>query len=283
MPETSTASQGALPEFRKHGFDKKFVVLQETDFRPMPRHVSQFIQFLSAANAGDLSGIKILDLGCGRGELVGALRDKGARAYGIEVDARFVNSGAILDRLHEDEYPLLSTINSNGKSIFPAGYFDIVISDQVLEHVADLKSVTSEIFRVLRPGGLTCHQFPARHRMMEPHYKLPLVHWLPKGRLRQQAIKLLLWLGLSREFFPQYDLKDRAAIIFKYSVEETFYRKVREIKSTFQSAGLIPIFRSMMHLYVESRLRRKIPYALPLAEYVSAFRMVMFCARKPAQ
>lgn len=282
MPEASTVSQDSLPEFRKHGFDKKFQALQESDFWPMPKHISQLLEFLSAVSAGDISGIKILDLGCGRGELVGALRDRGARAYGIEVDPRFVESGAILGGLYQDDYPLLSTVDSSGRSIFPEGYFDIVVSDQVLEHVADLRSVTREIFRLLRPGGLTCHQFPARHRLVEPHYKLPLVHWLPKNRVRQQAIKFLLSLGLSSEFFPRYDLGDRTSIIFKYSVEETFYRSIREIKTIFQSEGLSPIFRRMMHLYIEGRLKRKIPYLVPLAEYVSSFRMVMFCARKQA-
>lgn len=275
-------SRDELPEFRKHGFDRKFLPLEEADFKPPPRHINQLLDFLSVLGGGSLSEMKILDLGCGRGELVGALRERGARAYGIEIDPRFVRSGAVLETLYTSDYPLLTTVDQCGKSIFPDGYFDIVVSDQVLEHVADLGSVTREISRVLKPKGFTCHQFPARLRIVEPHYRLPFVHWLPKNRLRRVAIKSLLSFGMSNEFFPQYGIDDRTSIIFKYSVEETFYRKLHEIESAFASEGLKSEFRRLMHAYVESRLRRRVPYFLPVPELVSTFRMVMFCAQKRA-
>ena len=53
---------------------------------------------------------------------------------------------------------------------------DIVVSLQVLEHVADPKAMLLEVFRVLRPGGffyLTCENYLS---WREPHYR---VFWLP--------------------------------------------------------------------------------------------------------
>lgn len=130
------------------------------------------------------------------------MRKRGAQAYGIEIDGRFIECGKVLEALHQDEFPILSTVDATGKSIFPDRYFDIVLSDQVLEHVADLSSVTREIARVLRPNGITCHQFPAKFRITEPHYKLPFARWIPKGPVRRSVIELMLKSGLSEQFFP---------------------------------------------------------------------------------
>ena len=38
-------------------------------------------------------------------------------------------------------------------SISPDEHFDLVLSNQVLEHVTDPEVVIAEVFRVLRPGG----------------------------------------------------------------------------------------------------------------------------------
>lgn len=272
---------GKLPEFRKHGFDKKFVPLEEGHIMTPAPSTKTIIQFISDWTATPFDHLKILDLGCGRGELVAALRGKGARAYGIEIDPRFVESGSILSRTYSDDYPILSVIDHDGRSIFPDNYFDLVVSDQVFEHVSNLKSVTDEIARVLRPAGLTCHQFPARFRVVEPHYKLPLAHWLPKTPVRKAAIKALLAAGLSHQFFPEYSLDDRTSIIFKYSVEETFYRRTKDIERAFIDSGLSPSVTQGMNAYVESRLHRRIHHLIPLARLVGLFGVVMFTAQKP--
>lgn len=267
----------ALPSFREHGFDKKFVPLSEDDYHSPPVNVTQLLDFLEAYLGRSLAGLTILDLGCGRGQLVGALRARGAQAFGVEVDPRFVASGAILEKYYAGPYPILSTVGERGRSVFPDGFFDLVISDQVLEHVADLPGVVAEIARVLKPGGVTCHHFPAKLRLIEPHYLMPIVHWLPKSGIRLSAIRLLLTLGFARRFFPDHSADDRASIIFKYSVEETFYRPIGALSEIFGAHGLQPAFRAGMRAYVESRLGRRISCPL-LSDLVAQFRMVMFCA-----
>ena len=58
--------------------------------------------------------------------------------------------------------------------------FDVVVCSQVYEHVPDAEQMMSEIFRVLKPGGIV--YFAAGNRLMfnEPHYNLPLLSILPK-------------------------------------------------------------------------------------------------------
>ena len=271
----------ALPEFRKHGFDRKFEPLTDADLAKPGLQSAGFVEFLERFVDGPLTGLRILDLGCGRGDLVGLLRLRGASAFGIEIDPRFVESGRMLNERYPEAYPVLSTVDDKGRSVFPDGYFDLVVSDQVLEHVADLRSVTGEIARVLRPGGRTCHRFPARHRLSEPHYHMPFVHWLPKTGVRRSAMRMLLRLGYAGKFFSSYSLEDRTSIIYKYSVEETFYRPISQIEAAFRADGLESYFRPGMHAFVEARLKRRVHPALPLPELVSEFHTAMFCARRP--
>lgn len=269
-----------LPEFRKHGFDNKFLPLTLDVLHTPAPSVLSIVNFIEQWSPHPIHSMKILDFGCGRGELVAELRRRGGRAFGVEQDPRFVASGELLAHSYKDEFPILSVVDRRGTSAFPDQYFDLVLSDQVFEHVANLDGVVGEISRVLRRGGVTCHHFPGRFRVSEPHFFLPIVHWLPKNRLRREAIKWMLAVGLSKQFFPEFGLDDRADIIFTYSVQETYYRSIREIEIVFSRNGLRPTFGSGMKAYVKSRIG-SIPATLPLIPaLVAATRMVLFSANK---
>ena len=93
-------------------------------------------------------GERVLDLGCGAGRFVAALRQAGADPVGVEIAgaalerARAVAPGADL-RLLEDD----------GSIPLEHGSVDLVWCSEVLEHVADGAHLLQEARRVLRPGG----------------------------------------------------------------------------------------------------------------------------------
>jgi SAM-dependent methyltransferase len=93
-------------------------------------------------------GERVLDLGCGAGRFVAALRDAGADPVGVEVAeaalsrARAVAPGADLRLLEPD-----------GSIPLGHGSVDLVWCSEVLEHVADGAHPLQEARRVLRPGG----------------------------------------------------------------------------------------------------------------------------------
>jgi SAM-dependent methyltransferase len=99
---------------------------------------------LSAARAGE----RVLDLGCGAGRFVAALRDHGADPVGVDVAdgalerARRNVPGADLRRLEDD-----------GSLPLGHGSVDLVWCSEVLEHVADTDGLLLEVRRVLRPRG----------------------------------------------------------------------------------------------------------------------------------
>ena len=93
-------------------------------------------------------GERVLDLGCGTGRFVAALRDAGADAVGVEIAeaalerARVVAPGADLRLLEPD-----------GSIPLEHASVDLVWCSEVLEHAADAGHLLLEARRVLRPGG----------------------------------------------------------------------------------------------------------------------------------
>ncbi|MEJ5359918.1 MAG: methyltransferase domain-containing protein [Desulfobacterales bacterium] len=75
---------------------------------------------------------------------------------------------------------------------FPDERFDVVISNHVLEHVGPLeaqKHHLAEIRRVMHRRGVGYLALPSRWMVMEPHYRLPFLSWLPE-RLRHAYVRL---------------------------------------------------------------------------------------------
>jgi len=120
----------------------------------------------------DLSkkGDKILDIGCGAGDILMLLYDRG-KASGIEnyVEISGVDfTEAFLDEVEEKirNHPYygkqphklyhLDVTNMDG---IDNDYFDIVFSFAVLYYIEDIESVVNEMYRILKPGGYAVVEF----------------------------------------------------------------------------------------------------------------------------
>jgi 2-polyprenyl-6-hydroxyphenyl methylase/3-demethylubiquinone-9 3-methyltransferase len=100
----------------------------------------------------DWTGQTVLDLGCGGGFMAEAMAKKGAAVTGLD-QARGAIAAA---RRHAEQEGLAIDCREGvGEDLpFADGAFDVVVSCDALEHVADLEQVLDEVTRVLRPGGL---------------------------------------------------------------------------------------------------------------------------------
>jgi SAM-dependent methyltransferase len=94
---------------------------------------------------GLAKGARILDLGCGRGVLLGALADRGFEVHGVERSESAVRGADPRAKIQ-----IAEDLVSAG---YPAEYFDEVIVWHVLEHLPDPAATLAEIRRILRPGG----------------------------------------------------------------------------------------------------------------------------------
>jgi SAM-dependent methyltransferase len=105
-------------------------------------------------------GERVLDLGCGAGRFVAALRDAGAEPVGVEL------AGAALERARRNAPGAdLRLVEPDGSLPLEHGSVDLVWCSEVLEHVADTDYLLLEVRRVLRPGGRLLATVPFHGRV----------------------------------------------------------------------------------------------------------------------
>ena len=99
--------------------------------------------------AGDVTGRRILDVGCGSGPITGALRDRGAIVTGMDSSAKMLELAR--RRLGGDAD--LQAADLGGPLPFRDAEFDDVIVSLVLHYLEDWTAPLAELRRVLTPGG----------------------------------------------------------------------------------------------------------------------------------
>jgi SAM-dependent methyltransferase len=84
---------------------------------------------------------------------------------------------------------------------------DLVVCNHVYEHVPDPRALLGEIARVLRPGG-ACY-FASGHRLqlIEPHYRLPFLSWLPRPVADAYVRGTGRGTGYEETFLPPWRLR----------------------------------------------------------------------------
>jgi len=133
--------------------------------------------------AGERIGGNLLENGCGVGMYVEHLRPFGGKVFGLEYD---------FERAAEAVSRSPAILNAAGEALpYPANTFDLILSHEVLEHVADDRAAASEMARVLKPGGRAVIFVPNRGYPFETHgiywrgkYQFgnkPLVNYLPRA------------------------------------------------------------------------------------------------------
>lgn len=179
--------------------------------------------------------ISILDLGCGQGALVAALRSQGYDAYGCDI-AFSKASAFVADTDGENRLRALEL--HPYRLPFEDNYFDCVLSSQVLEHVMDYDSTFREIHRVLKPGGISLHTFPSRYGLIEPHVEVPLAS-IFQNRL---WLQLWAWLGIRNPFQRGKLASEVAQLNYDYLHAHTNYLTKAQIKqhaSIFAKASFV--------------------------------------------
>jgi ubiquinone/menaquinone biosynthesis C-methylase UbiE len=98
-----------------------------------------------------LAGCRVLEVGCGTGNLSLALAQQGARVVGVDVSGPML--AAAQGRARQQGFFLNWIRGLAGALPCPGNRFDGVISVLALDFMADRPGVMREMVRVLRPGG----------------------------------------------------------------------------------------------------------------------------------
>ena len=188
------------------------------------------------------SGAKrILDGGCAFGYGTRHFQKGNAQVWGVDPNAEFI-------AIARKRYPNL-TFETCGveQTPFPAEYFDVVILNDVLEHVMDERRALNEMFRILSRGGSFIITTPHRglFAFMDPDnytYRLRTkAPWLYRflfrakyGTLPPTKIK-----AGYEQFHRHYSLAD-----LKRLLEESDFKGRYQIEAVFRGGLVIGVFAS---------------------------------------
>ncbi len=116
-----------------------------------------------------LSGsVRAADLGAGTGIIRKTLEEKFANViYGIEIDGSFIVEKERMVRGDVMRLP------------FASESLDFAMLNHLYEHVPDAGQLFRETYRVLKPGGRAYVTAGSSRAVVEPHYRLPFLSWLP--------------------------------------------------------------------------------------------------------
>ncbi len=132
--------------------------------------IERLVRFFGSRRARRLSrglpsGARVLDIGCGRGVLLGRLADLGFEVHGTEVSEEAARGA--------DPRAEIRTIGALADAGYPPERFHQVVLWHVLEHLPDPTVTLREIHRVLQPGG--------RLAIAVPNFASAQARWMGGG------------------------------------------------------------------------------------------------------
>jgi SAM-dependent methyltransferase len=135
------------------------------------------------ALAGDVTGLRVLDAGCGPGLYAEALLERGAEVLGFDASAPMV----ALARARVGDRADLRIARLDEPLPYPDDHVDLVVCALAIHYVADRRAAFAELHRVLRPGGAVV--VSTQH---------PTTDWLRKGgSYFDRALETDAWSMLS--------------------------------------------------------------------------------------
>lgn len=132
------------------------------------------IELLLGDKRNSNAPLRLLEIGTGSGGIAVYFSSYAEQPYEVDavdvVDSRLMTEGYQFHLVSGTELP------------FDDASFDVVITNHVIEHVGDYAAQMkhlAEVRRVMKPDAIGYLAVPNRWMLVEPHYKLAFLSWLP--------------------------------------------------------------------------------------------------------
>ena len=156
----------------------------------------------------------VLDLGCNNGYGTNVIGKQCRRVIGVDVSPNAINQAKDMVKADNISFQLI-----DGKSLpFDDSVFDIIVSFQVIEHIANLEKFMSEILRVLSKDGLVIFTTPNAAIRLDPGMK-------PWNKFHVQEFTALELKKLLSKWFDSVRVKGLFASSKLYKIERERCRK----------------------------------------------------------
>jgi ubiquinone/menaquinone biosynthesis C-methylase UbiE len=118
--------------------------------------------------------MRLLEVGTGSGGIAHYFGTHPTLRFEVDAvdvhDNRLVTEGYRYHQVHDTQLPFIDES------------FDVVLTNHVIEHVGDERAQRAhlgELHRVLRPDGVGYLAVPNRWMVVEPHFRLAFLSWMP--------------------------------------------------------------------------------------------------------
>ena len=129
--------------------------------------------------------LNCLDIGCSSGIITSSLEDYFSMAIGIDIDQEAVQYA-------KDHFssPRVQYLIADSMALpFRDNAIEVIICNHIYEHVPNANQMMKEIYRVLKENGFCYFSAANKYMVMEGHYHLPFLSWIPK-RLAHFYLKM---------------------------------------------------------------------------------------------
>ena len=185
-------------------------------------------------------GLSILDIGCSFGIILRELTRDDGLGIGIDVDENLGPNSGNVYFLRADAECLPIAASS----------VDVVLCNHVYEHTDAPKSMLAEIHRVLKEDGLCYFAGPNKYDLIEPHYSLPFLSWLPR-RIADRYVRLA---GKGESYAEKpYSHAAIRALLADFAITDYTERIIRD-PERYAAADMLPP-RSLKRLIALAVLR----------------------------
>jgi trans-aconitate 2-methyltransferase len=251
----------------------------------MPWNPDQYHKFQSqrAAPFYDLlalvdvrPNLKVIDLGCGTGELTRELADRLPNSHVTGLDS----SAQMLEKATSFSAP--SLVFEQGDQSQLAGQWDLIFSNAALQWSENHSELIPSLYKRLSPSGQITVQIPSNHNHIS--------HQIYRETASEEPFKSIL-KGFQR-YAPVLSIDDYARIFFACGAEdiivfEKIYPHVLEdsdaVVEWISGTALVPYFERLgehKEAFIQS-IREKMKAAMPDSPVFYPFRRTLFSARKP--
>jgi len=161
--------------------DLQGLMLDDESRRRKARKMASIVQHFLGVE--DLRGLRVVDVGCSGGIVADELHAAGAEVIGLDIDRPGLTKAQ--GSFGRD----VAFVAADSQRVpLRSGSAHVVICNHVYEHVVDAEALFGELRRIVRPGGVLYLGLGNRLGVVEPHYRLPFLSWLPR-RLAHRYVR----------------------------------------------------------------------------------------------
>ena len=220
--------------------------------------------------------LKVVDLGCGTGELTRRITDALPDSHVTGLDS----SLQMLEKARQLEGPGLHF--EEGDQAQLPGEWDLIFSNAALQWSENHAGLIRHLYARLAPGGQLAVQVPSNHNHIS--------HQIYREVASEEPFRSVL-NGFQR-FAPVLAIDEYAQLLFECGAEqilvfEKIYAHILEdsdaVVEWISGTALVPYFERLGAYQAEfvSSIRQRMRLALPGTPVFYPFRRTLFSARKP--